>query len=68
MMLNVLVKAWLTVLFFLLLTSKSFSIISVNAKTALRKIICLEIFFLKKMPIYRPSCINDKNNDIYNCF
>ena len=35
MMLKILARFWLTVLFFLFLTTKSFSIISVNAKTAI---------------------------------
>jgi len=35
MMLKILAKAWLTILFFLFFTTKSFSIISVNAKTAI---------------------------------
>ena len=34
-MLKILAKAWLTILFFLFFTTKSFSIISVNAKTAI---------------------------------
>ncbi len=35
MMLKILTRVWLTVLFFLSLTTKSFSIVSVNAKTAI---------------------------------
>ena len=34
-MLKILTRIWLTVLFFLSLTTKSFSIVSVNAKTAI---------------------------------